>query len=386
MTAADDAFGIDLYRLLAEHAQDTVFSPVSVSAALRMVLCGARGDTAAELAAALHIDVPATGAPALADEALADSAADGLRELSDLVREVAAAQSLTFRVANTVWVQAGLPLLPAFTGRLRQAASASIADADFARAPEAARAEINRVIEKQTEGKITGLLAPGVVSGATRLVLANALYLKAPWAERFPESATRDEPFYPGDSSTAVTVPMMRGTAARAYLRGNGYQAVLLPYLRSRLAMAIVLPDGPLAGLSPVLAAGGLRGLLDGTSMYQVDLSIPRFRIEAAFELSKTLRQLGITRAFSGAADFSGMTTAAKLAIDAVAHKAYVDVDEQGTEAAAATAVTMRLLAITRAPQRVQLVVDRPFLFAIIDTPTSAPLFLGQVTNPRTRH
>ena len=379
LAISEDAFGTDLYRSLAEHSKETVFSPVSVSAALRMVLCGARGETAAELAAALRLDLP----PDSPAETLADRAADGLRSLSDLVDEVTATKSVTFRVANTVWVQSGLPLVPEFVERLRQA---SLEDADFAHAHEAARTEINRVIEEQTEGKITGLLAPGIVTSTTRLVLANAVYLKAPWANPFPESATSDAPFHadaPGGSGGTVTVPMMRGSATRAYLRAPGYQAVLLPYQRSRLAMAIVLPDGSLTGLGPMLAAGGLRGLLDGTSMYRVDLSIPRFRVEAKFDLIPALRQLGITRAFTQAADFTGMTTAAKLAIGAVVHKAYVDVDEHGTEAAAATAVIMRMLAATRAPERVEMVVDRPFLFAIIDTPTGTPLFLGQVSNPR---
>jgi serpin B len=375
--AADDAFGADLYRLLTEHASDTVFSPVSVAGALRMALCGARGRTAAELASALH------GSP--------DAAPEGLRAVSALVRDVAAGLSgprggsVTFLAPSTIWVQSGLPLQPGFTAELL-AAAASLVDADFARAPEAARSEINRVIAEQTAGKITGLLPPHSVDTDTRLVLSSAIYLKAAWAEPFAESATREAPFYPdGPGGPALDVPTMTGTAARAYLRGDGYQAVVLPYRDGGLAMAVVLPDGPLTALGPAITAGGLRGLLAGVSRHQVTLSMPRFRLEAAFDLIPALKRLGVAEAFSRQADFSGITEAERLRISAVAHKAYVDVDEHGTEAAAATAVTIHAMAMTRPPPPVTMIVDRPFLFAIIHTPTGLPLFLGQVSHPRPR-
>ena len=372
---ADEAFGTDLYRVLSERAGDTVFSPVSVAAALRMALCGARGQTAAELAGALHLG----GSP--------DAAAEGLRALAALVSDVTADGAVTFRAPATVWVQADLPLQPAFTARLREAAAAAVADADFAGAAEEARTRINQVIAGQTEGKITGLLPSGAVDDRTRLVLTSAIYLRAGWAETFPEQATTDAPFYPGGrDGPGLTVRMMRGTAARLYLRGDGYQAVVLPYRGGGgLAMAVVLPDGPLAALRPGITAGGMRGLLAGASRYQVTLSLPRFRVEAAFELVPVLRQLGVTEAFTRRADFSGITAAERLLINAVAHKAYVDVDELGTEAAAATAIVFRPTAAFRAPPSVTLTVDRPFLFAIIHTRTGLPLFVGQVSHPRTR-
>jgi serpin B len=257
------------------------------------------------------------------------------------------------------------------------------AGADFAAASEAARAEINRVIADQTEGKITGLLQPGTITVLTRLVLASAVYLKAAWTDPFPERATAGAPFYPdGPDDPALTVPMMRGTAPRAYLRGDGYQAVLLPYRDIGLAMAVLLPDGPLVTLRPKLAAVGLGGLLAGTARHQVTLSLPRFRLEAAFDLIPALRQLGVVAAFGGDADFGEITEAMPLQISAVAHKAFIDVDEQGTEAAAATAVVMSRMAAMRPPPAVTMVVDRPFLFAIIDTATGLPVFLGQVSHP----
>jgi len=372
---ADDAFGADMYRLLSERAADTVFSPVSVAAALQTALCGARGQTAAELAGALHLG----GSP--------DAAAEGLRALAALVSDVTADGAVTFRAPATLWVQTGLPLQPDFTARLREAAAAAVADADFSGAPQEARTEINRVIAEQTEGKITGLLPPGAVDDRTRLVLTSAIYLKAGWAETFPEQATTDAPFYPdGRDSPGLTVRMMRGTATRLYVRRDGYQAVALPYRGGGgLAMAVVLPDGPLAALRPAIMAGGLRGLLAGASRYRVTLSLPRFRVEAAFDLVPVLKQLGVTEAFTRRADFSGITEAERLLINAVAHKAYVDVDEQGTEAAAATAIIFRPTAAFRAPPSVTMTVDRPFLFAIIHTRTGLPLFVGQVSHPRPR-
>jgi serpin B len=367
--AAANAFGADLYQRLAQDGANTVFSPVSVASALWMAWCGARGQTAAELARVLRLN----GAP--------DTAANGLRPLSRLIGDAAARGAVTFRAPNTVWVQSGLPVRPEFTARLSGAA-ARFADADFTRAPEAARNEINGVIAEQTAGKITGLLPPGSIGPLTRLLLANAVYLKAAWLQPFPAAQTSDAPFYPdGQDRADMTVPMMRGTAARAYVRGDGYQAVLLPYAGGGLAMAVVLPDGPLASLRATIAADGLGGILAGTARHQVMLSMPRFRLEAAFDLIPVLRRLGIKAAFSDA-DFSGITGARSLQINAVAHKAYVDVDEHGTEAATATAVGMRAMAAFRSPPPVTMVVDRPFLFAIVHTATSLPLFLGQVSRP----
>jgi serpin B len=365
--AADAALGADLFQILTEDAADTVFSPASVASALRIALCGARGQTAAELARALHLDE---------DPKPQDAAVTGLR-----LALTSGSGSATFRAPNTVWIQAGLPVRAAFEARVHDAVT--LAAADFRAAPEAARAEINRVIASQTAGKISGLLPSGTITALTRLVLASAVYLKAAWTAPFPERATADAPFYPdGRDQPALTVPMMHGTASRAYLRGDGYQAVLLPYRDINLAMAVLLPDGPLAALRPKLAAAGLGGLLAGAARHQVTLSLPRFRLEAAFNLIPALRRLGVAAAFGDSADFGEITEGAPLRIGAVAHKAYVDVDEHGTEAAAATAVVIRAAAAMRPPPAVTMVVDRPFLFAIVDSTTGLPLFLGQVSHP----
>ena len=371
--AADDRFGADLFRLLGAAGRNTVFSPASVAAALQMALCGARGATAAQLAAALHLDGPA-------------QAADGLRLLSDLLSSAGAGGpggGVIMRAPNTLWVQAGLPLSPGFTGQLVDIAGVTVRPADFQSAPAEARAQINDLIAEQTAGKITNLLGPDAVSAATRLVLANAVYLKAAWTFPFPARATADAPFYPGDAGGApLSAATMRLTSDLAYLRADGYQAVLLPYKESRLAMAVVLPEaGPPAALAPRLARG-LAPLLTGATRQSVALSLPKFRQRAGFGLIPVLQQLGVQDAFTSAADFSGITSAVRLFIGAVVHQAYIDVDEQGTEAAAATAVAMRPMALRRGPEPVRMIVDRPFLFAIADTATGLPLFLGQVSRP----
>jgi serpin B len=395
---ADDAFGVDLYRVLGARGGNMVFSPASIAAALRMALLGARGETAAQLATALHLARP-------------QDSADGLRLLSAGLSRLSG--GVTFRAPNTMWVQSGLPLLPEFTTVLTGLAAVTVRDADFAHAAEQARLQINATIAEQTAGKIADLLPPRAVGPLTRLVLANAVYLKAAWAQPFQVAETTDAPFYlsgdgtdgasaggastggasTGSASTdsanasggsAISVPMMHRTGRLGYLRGSGYQAVILPYAGGLLAMAVILPDGPLGPLEEMLAAHGTAGLLTGVTPQEVRLALPRFRATASFSLEPFLKSLGVAAAFDRyQADFSGITKAAELFIGAAVHKAYIDVDEHGTEAAAATGVAISArMAIIQEPPPVVVTVDRPFMFAITDVATGRPLFLGRVADP----
>lgn len=364
---ADAAFGTDVYRKLADTG-NVVFSPASIAAALRMALAGARGDTAAELAAALHLPGP-------------EAAAGGLAQLA-AIRQ---GEDLTFRAPNVMWLDKALSVLDSYLGQLSD--SVAVRQCDFRSAPEAARETINDTVADQTAGKITGLIPPGLIDNLTRLVLTNAVYLKALWEHKFPVRDTQQKPFYPERSGPAHT-PLMHLQSSLTYHRGDGYQAVLLPYRGGSLAMAAVLPDGPLSELAGQLAPPGigglLSGLLSGGEECQVDLSLPRFRVDAAFMLNDTLQGLGVRKAFTaGIADFGGITADEPLYIKAVVHKAYVDVGEEGTEAAAATGVAVAAMALVRKPRPdVTLVFDRPFLFAIVDTTSGLPLFLGQFTRP----
>lgn len=398
---AEDTFGIDLYRRLGADQQNLVFSPASIAAALQMALVGARGSTAAQLAAVLklgHGDPAREARDGLLLLSAAISAGQGAAQDSQnarYARTAPAAQdpTLILRAPSSLWVQAGLPLEPAFTGALQDLPAAVVREADFQGAPQQARSAINELISEQTAGKITNLLGRDAVTASTRLVLANAVYLKAPWAFPFTDGATRDAPFHPeagraGAAGAAgqpspITVPMMHRTASLPYQKGDGYQAVLLPYKNSSLAMAIVLPDGPLSAFTARLGDGSaLHSLLNGAGRQSVALALPKFRQRTSVGLIPVLRDLGVQDAFTDRADFSGITTAEQLLISAVVHQAYIDVDEQGTEAAAATAIALRPMALRREPDPIPLTVDRPFLFAILDTATSLPLFLGQVTRP----
>lgn len=364
---ADAAFGTDLYLKLAPSG-NVVFSPASIAAALQMALAGARGDTAAELAAALHVP-----GPEAAQEGLAQLA--GIRTGGDLI----------FRAPNVMWVESAASVRNEYLAQLSQAVA--VRRCDFRRAPEAARETINATVSDQTAGKITGLIPPGVIDQLTRLVLTNAVYLKALWTQQFPAKDTAKKPFYP-ERAQPTPVDMMHLATRLAYDRGDGYEAVLLPYRGGSLAMTVVLPDGPLGELTGQVARhGGIAGLLAGllsAGQAQVDLSMPRFRVDAAFMLKDTLQGLGVRTAFTDAADFTGITEDEPLHIKDVVHKAYVDVGEEGTEAAAATGTVMAALAMVRKPQPdVTLVLDRPFLFMIVDVATGLPLFLGQFTRPR---
>lgn len=364
---ADGAFGADLLAALGAPGDNAVFSPASIAAALRMLLLGAGGETARQIAAALHLAGPEDAGP-------------GLRLLAGGLAEVSG-DGLTLRAPSTLWVQSGLPLREDFGRALADLAGAAVQDADFSRAAERARRDINTLIEQQTGGKIVDLLEPGALSPSTRLVLANAVYLKAAWAHEFPASATRDAPFRPRPGRK-VTVPTMRVTARLGYARGDGHQTVVLPYLGGRLAMAIILPDGPLAPCERAAGGAGLDSLLTGISWQQVDLALPKFRQHTRLDLSTVLMRLGIVDAFSAAAaDLGGITAAERLCVDKVVHMAHIAVDERGTEAAAATAVVARTAAAFGGVP-VTVTVDRPFLFAITDTVTGLPLFLGRVTDP----
>jgi len=364
---ADAAFGTDLYLKLAASG-NVVFSPASIAAALRMALAGARGDTAAELAAVLRLPGP-------------EDAADGLKQLAG----IRPGDGLTFRAPNIMWLESTETVRDDFLAQLAE--TVAVERCDFARAPEAARQVINDAVAEQTAGKITGLIPPGVMDSLTRLVLTNAVYLKALWTHQFPARDTTQKPFYP-ERLGPTPVDMMHLAADLDYHRGDGYQAVLLPYRGGSLAMAVVLPDGPLSEFTGRLGgAGGVGGLLAGLlssgDQCQVDLSMPRFRVDAGFMLKDTLESLGVRTAFTPAADFSGITDDEPLHISAVVHKAWIDVGEEGTEAAAATAVTISALALVRKPPpEVTLVFDRPFLFVIADAASGLPLFLGQFTRP----
>jgi len=372
--AAINAFGIDLYREIAAGTPNAVFSPASIALALGMARAGARGQTAAEMDAVLHAlasDEHAGWLNAL-DQALASRS-------GSFEDQGGNALPVALRIANAPFAQRGMPLEQAYLEALAARYGAGLRLVDYIADTEGARKLINGWVDDQTEQRIPELLVPGVLTPDSRLTLVNAIYLKAPWLTPFPAEITETGTFTRADGST-VQVPLMATTAAMRYAAGSGWQAVEIPYIGGSLAMTVIVPDD-LAAFEEALTADGLAAITAALADAQVSLTFPKFSIETKAELADVLAALGMPSAFDDdRADFSGITTAEKLVISAVIHQANIDVDEKGTEAAAATAVVMRATGMPAEPVTVR--VDRPFLFALRDVPTGAILFLGRVADP----
>jgi serpin B len=364
-------FALDLYHALSSTKDNLFSSPYSISLALAMVYAGARGDTEAEMARTLHFPAREVLQPAF------NALDQALRSRGQNVKE---GERFRLNIANATWGQKGLAFQSEFLDALAQYYGSGLRIVDFKQAAEAARQTINQWVEDQTEKKIKDLLPPGSLDAMTRLVLTNTIYFNAAWANPFDPQATQDGAFHLLDGGQ-VTVPMMRQSASLGYASGNGYQAVELPYAGGEMAMDIILPDaGSFAGWAQGLDAAALTTILNGIEFTQVELAMPRFRFESGVELKEALQELGMPQAFTTAADFSGMTGRPELFINNVYHKAFVAVDEKGTEAAAATAAVMNLTAMPAQP--VEVTVERPFVFVIRDIASGTVLFLGHVVNP----
>lgn len=376
LVRGNTAFALDLYHRLRETGGGNLFySPYSISLALAMTYAGARGETEQAMARTLHFSLPQERLhPAFnaLDLALA-SRGQGAKGKDET--------GFRLHIANAIWGQQGYPFLREFLDILAQNYSAGLRVVDFAQDPEAARGRINDWVSQQTEGRIQDLVPPGAIDQLTRLVLTNAIYFNAAWAEPFDEKLTAEGPFYLLDG-TEVRVPMMHQTTHLGYAEGAGYQAVEIPYDGRELAMVVIVPErGQFEAFEASLDGARLEEILRGLTYREVNLTLPRFRVESSFRLAQALAGMGMGVAFApDRADFSGMDGRRDLFISDVLHKAFIAVDEAGTEAAAATAVVIRVTAIGLAPVEVK--VDRPFIFLIRDLQTGAVLFAGRVVNP----
>ena len=375
---ATNTFAADLYAALVEGNSDNlVFSPYSAAVALAMTREGARGQTGAEMDAVLHADL-AGGAENLSagfngfDQALA--AIPGEYPLGDETVE------LELAMANQLFGQQGFGFDQGFLDTLAADYGAGMRLVDYETAPEAARELINAWVDEQTRERIPELIPENVIDQSTRLVLTNAIYLNAPWAHRFEEGATQDGTFTTPDGED-LTVPFMHQTATFSHGAGDGYEAIELPYVGGQLSMLVIVPqEGSFESFQTRFNAGLLDSINASVSPASVVLSFPRFEFRTQAALKPVLSDLGMPTAFTDRADFSGITSQASLLIQDVVHEAFISVDEEGTEAAAATAVIMGL---TSAPARqIELTVDRPFLFLIQERETGAILFMGRVTDP----
>ena len=367
------AFSLDLYRTLGKSTGGNLFfSPYSVSTALSMTLAGAAGETEKQMALLLRApeNIKAYHAAQAAFEKNIDS--------------IAEKGAVTLEAANSLWPQAGYALSKPFLHDLKHYYGSTVTPVDYRRDTEKARNTINTWVEKKTGDKIRELLKPGILNSLTRLTLVNAIYFKGDWTNRFDSSATADAPFFIRPDST-VTVSMMHQERKFRYGASDSLQIIELPYSGEDLSMFILLPaeKNGIAGLEQSLTPKGLDALTGSLREKNVSIFLPKFTVTSTLRLDETLRMLGMTDAFDpDKADFSAMTTGKnQLFIGAAVHKAFIDVNEEGTEAAAATGVVIGLTSAMPNPVPV-FRADHPFLFIIRENRSGSILFMGRVAEP----
>jgi len=374
LVEGNSAFAFELYQALKGEEGNLFYSPYSISLALAMTYAGARGETAQQMAATLQFILEQDRLhPAFnwldAELAKRGEGAEGKD-----------GEGFRLNIVNAIWGQKDYSFLTDFLDVLAENYGAGLRILDFITETEASRLAINKWVSDQTEGRIEDLIPQGAIDALTRLVLTNAIYFNAAWENPFNEDMTADGPFYLLDGGQ-VTVPMMRQTESFGYTEGEGYQAVELQYDGNELSMVILLPEaGNFQAFEEGLQAQQVDAIISALQPTEVTLTMPQFEFDSEFSLKDTLAGMGMPIAFSSDADFSGMTGNRELSISDVLHKAFVAVDEAGTEAAAATAVIMKLTAVPEPP--VEVTIDRPFIFLIRDIDTGVILFVGRVMNP----
>jgi serpin B len=372
LVQSNTEFALALYNRLRPAAGNLFFSPYSISTALAMTYAGARGETAVQMAQTLRFHM---------DEAALHPA---FGHLEAMLNEIEQKGDIQLRVANALWPHVKYKFLPEYLALLAKYYGTSVTAVDYAEQAEAARQAINAWVEEKTANKITNLIPAGVLNALTRLVLVNAIYFKGNWASQFDEESTSDMPFWI-TVDKQVETPMMRQTGEFGYADRNGMQILELPYIGGDLSMVVLLPDeiDGLTRLEDRLTTETLNRWTTGLQPIEVKLFLPKFKMTFAVRLDETLKAMGMVDAFSeNSANFAGMDGRADwLYIAAVLHKAFVEVNEEGTEAAAATAVVMAARAAPPQPPPV-FRADHPFLFLIRENSTGSILFWGRVTNP----
>ena len=368
-----NAFAVDLYSQLRHQPGNLFFSPESISTAFAMAYAGARGETETEMASAFHFTLPQDRLQPAMGALLAGMNAPH--------------HGYTLRVADALWAQQDENFLPAYLNLVQANYGAAFHPVNFKTSAESVRGEINQWVEQQTNNKIRNLIGPGTLTPATRLVLTNAIYFKGDWRNQFEKSATKDEDFHLS-ATHSIKTPMMHRTGSYPYYDGGTFQALELPYAGDDLSMVVLLPkeDTGLPALERSFTAASLAQWFQGLKpTAKVILTLPRFTMTRQFELSSVLARMGMPQAFTDAANFSGMTGKGGITISAAIHKAFIDVNEQGTEAAAATATVFQATAMHRPmpePPPIIFRADHPFLFLIRDTRTGSILFMGRVSDP----
>jgi serpin B len=369
-------FAMELYGSVAgsREGRNVFISPLGVSSALAMAYGGARGETEDQMAEVLHFTLPQ------------DRLHHAFGSLMDRLSTSHSAPSeagdpLTLEIANGLWVEQSYPLLSEYIDLAGEHYDAEVRNMDFTGDPDGSRRIINDWAGEKTRDRIRNLIPRGVIDVDTRVVLTNAIYFQGSWLEPFPEEETEPGEFHLPDGSE-VEVPMMHLTESLAYAETAGCAAVELPYVGGTHSMIVLLPDSGVAAFERGLNAETLGRIVESLSRYRVTLSMPRFEFSCGTRLAELLKAMGMPLPFSALADFSGMTGLPDLCISEVIHKAFVKVDEAGTEAAAATAVVMEIVSMPPPEEEVEMRLDRPFLFLILDRSTLTVEFMGRVCDP----
>lgn len=372
LAKGNNVFALDIYNQLRAVPGNIFFSPYSIRTALAMTYAGARGETAAQMKKTLCFT--------LDDGALHAAFAESIRALN-----TAGGDNYDMNVANSLWCEKTRAFLQAFIAINTQAYGGALQQVDFINAAETARLQINAWVEEQTRNKIKNLIPPGGVDNNTRLALVNAVYFKGLWAEQFDKKLTRNESFHHADGKTAQT-PLMTFSKPMnvPFFAGDGIKLIELDYRGNSISMLIVLPDTAegLLALETRFNEALLNQWLKKLNKQMVSVYLPRFSMNwGAKNIVPDLQALGMRDAFAAqAADFSGIDGTRELLISSVFHKAFVDVYEEGTEAAAATGVLIGVTSMPPPPEVFR--ADHPFLFLIREKATGAILFMGRLTEP----
>ncbi|MGQ9800891.1 MAG: serpin family protein [Candidatus Saccharicenans sp.] len=366
---AMNRFAFDLYSFLKKKDPGNIFySPFSLSMAMAMTYEGAREKTAAEIKQVFHYP---------------DDYQVLRQGFSELIARVNRAdKKYELRTANALWAQIDYPFLPEYSQTVEKFYGGKVINVDFIRETEKSRLAINRWVEEQTNNRIKDLIPPKVIDTMTRLVLTNAIYFKGLWEIQFQKGDTEEENFYLTPEKK-VRVPMMSLRDVKfKYLENEKLQLVELPYVGGEISMLVLLPRTDLSGVEELLAASKLDELKAGMSEEKIDLYLPRFKFETKYLMGGEdglLGKMGMPTAFSLAADLSAMNGRQDLRVTQVIHQAFVEVNEEGTEAAAATAV---IVGIKMVQQKPVFRANHPFIFLIQEKRTGAILFFGRVMDP----
>lgn len=355
-------------KLMKNEKKNFLYSPFSISAALAITYEGSNGKTKSQMANTFNFTSP---------------------KLKEDFKQIFAAMEKSnqdgfeLNIANALWLQKKFNLLSKYVEVASKYYEAGLDTLDFINDSEGSRKIINEWISKKTNGKIENMIQPGILGELTRLVITNAIYMNAKWETPFDKSRSSDGYFKINNNTDKVITPFMAQKLSAKYYENNVYQAIEIPYANKTASMIIMLPKKNINQMEKIFNHKLYKSLLINMKEEKIDVIIPKFKITSEFELSKLLTAIGMPDAFNKAADFSGMTGKKDLMIDKILHKAFIEINEEGTIAAAATVVVMREKSVPPRKDFKTFIADRPFLFIIKENATDNILFAGKLMNPK---